>query len=1093
MLFGLLMAALNTEPAHAAIIGKDDFDSPYIANNRIIQLPINTQSTTWDIVNRNTLMSPNMMDVSVMGSSNIAKNSSDSLGFIDSRKTDKFFGMHRSGSTRKLIYTFNVSNHVNLSFKMDWATSGDVTDKDVKVTASLDGASPVTILRIGSSINSWSETFENNTTYIRNRRAEVTVNGQPVNFLTDNFQTYSTNITGIGSTLTVEVVMNSTVAFGGFGLDNLELNGSIPTDYTAWANAYGLSGVTATRTSDLDGDGYDNMLEYVLGLNPGGTEAAGADRFTVSNNVALLTIPQAARQDVFYQILRCSDDEPGSLYPDWEIFASRWGTTSPWVCDYQINDPSTGTRKLSFTVPSEYSNDKFRLVVMDPGVYPEFQWDVIEPWTFPRLPTGQDAHYTQEDVDFVAGLDITCNNLATLPDVEGAPTWNELERVLLVNPNQKYLSYLNGTITYPDSAGYLNLNNMDESLWALEVDGSNPLQYAYSTTGVTRTYIDYRKQSAMDRQCDIAAALKDLENDGVFIDAIPKIGTAMAYIKKIPDQMNFLDSYYQFLSFIRSEYADGIRVANTRPSQEHSSYLDGISSDRYTKLEAVLNDYFNGLYLELWYSTDKRKMSSTIDWVINRWSRHGKLLLITADNADPSDPANVMELATTMIMLGRNSFVRFTGGVENLNYAFGGWKNPTYLEFLKDKRLGAPLSDAVKTGDFVYTRTFEHAKVDLDLNKASCRIEWYDQNGNLDDVWEKLPPIDPLATSIGYDDFGSDLYGMTRNIYGQQDVDDITWGIVKRSSLKCQHLLDTSEFDATGGPGDGVDKLGFVKSTKIDPFFGMYRAGLPFRENQRTLIYTCDITGYSKLALQMDWAKAGDTNDPLIRVVATIDDGPEELIFNMESVNRDQPKDVMENETSTLYGRGVYGTSNGVRTSFVTNDFNTFAARIAGKGRQLKLAITTDYTTGFRAFGLDNVELFGLWDPYVASDAENFYETSSPGVQIANHSWGGSIGIIQNEYWVRFNGMNFAEGASACTVRAATPNNACSVELRLDSPSGILVGTVSIGNTGGWDSYSDFTATVTGATGSHDLYLVFKGGSGYLMNVDQFTFIPVSQ
>jgi hypothetical protein len=89
--------------------------------------------------------------------------------------------------------------------------------------------------------------------------------------------------------------------------------------------------------------------------------------------------------------------------------------------------------------------------------------------------------------------------------------------------------------------------------------------------------------------------------------------------------------------------------------------------------------------------------------------------------------------------------------------------------------------------------------------------------------------------------------------------------------------------------------------------------------------------------------------------------------------------------------------------------------------------------------------------------------------------------------------MNFAEGASACTVRAATPNNACSVELRLDSPSGILVGTVSIGNTGGWDTYSDFTATVTGATGSHDLYLVFKGGSGYLMNVDQFTFIPVSQ
>ena len=662
-----------------------------------------------------------------------------------------------------------------------------------------------------------------------------------------------------------------------------------------------------------------------------------------------------------------------------------------------------------------------------------------------------------------------------------------------VNPNQKYLYYLNGAITYPDSSGYLNLNNMEEPAWALEVDNTNPLQYAYSVTNVTRTYIDYRKPDAMDRQRDIAVALKGLGGDGVFIDALPKVNTAMSFIADPADKLDYLDSYYKFLSFLRSLHADGIRVVNTRPGQEGSELLNAISSDRYTKLESVLNDHFNGLYLELWYSTDKRKMASTIDWVINRWSRHGKLLLITADNADPSNPDNVMQLATTMIMLGKNSFVRFTGGVPSLNYASGGWKNPTYLEFLKDKRLGAPLSDAVKTGNFAYARTFEHAKVHLDLDKGSCRIEWYDQNGDVDEVWEKVSAVDPLAGRIAYDDFGDSLYGMTRSIYGQQNVDEITWGIVKRSSLKSQHLLDTSEFGANGGLGDGVDKLGFVKSTKIDPFFGMYRAGLPFRENQRTLTYTCDITGYSKLALQMDWAKAGDTNDPLIKVVATIDDGQGELIFNMESVNSDQPKDVMENETSTLYNRGVYGIANGVRTSFVTNDFNTFAARIAGKGRQLKLSITTDYTTGFRAFGLDNIEIFGLWDPYVMSEAEHFHETSSPGVQVVSHSGGGLIGYIGNDYWVRFDGVNFADGANACTVRAATPRSGCYVELRLGSPSGKLVGTVPIQNTGGWDTYGDFTAAVDGATGSHHLYLVFKGGSGDLMNVDNFIFRPISQ
>lgn len=44
-------------------------------------------------------------------------------------------------------------------------------------------------------------------------------------------------------------------------------------------------------------------------------------------------------------------------------------------------------------------------------------------------------------------------------------------------------------------------------------------------------------------------------------------------------------------------------------------------------------------------------------------------------------------------------------------------------------------------------------------------------------------------------------------------------------------------------------------------------------------------------------------------------------------------------------------------------------------------------------------------------------------------------------------------------------------------------------NTGGWDNYTELSATVTAPDdGTHDLYLVVTGGSGALLDVDSYTF-----
>ena len=62
------------------------------------------------------------------------------------------------------------------------------------------------------------------------------------------------------------------------------------------------------------------------------------------------------------------------------------------------------------------------------------------------------------------------------------------------------------------------------------------------------------------------------------------------------------------------------------------------------------------------------------------------------------------------------------------------------------------------------------------------------------------------------------------------------------------------------------------------------------------------------------------------------------------------------------------------------------------------------------------------------------------------------------------------------------------IELRLDSATGTLAGTCTVAGTGGWQSWTSVTCPVSGATGTHDLYFRFTGGSGYLMNMNSWQF-----
>ncbi|MDR9855176.1 glycoside hydrolase family 43 protein [Paenibacillus sp. VCA1] len=84
-----------------------------------------------------------------------------------------------------------------------------------------------------------------------------------------------------------------------------------------------------------------------------------------------------------------------------------------------------------------------------------------------------------------------------------------------------------------------------------------------------------------------------------------------------------------------------------------------------------------------------------------------------------------------------------------------------------------------------------------------------------------------------------------------------------------------------------------------------------------------------------------------------------------------------------------------------------------------------------------------------------------------------ALADIHHGDWTAVSGVDFGAGASAFAASVLCTNDGGVIELRLDSPDGLRIGSLQVPSTGG--QWSEMTTPVSGAEGVHDLYLVFKG------------------
>jgi len=128
-------------------------------------------------------------------------------------------------------------------------------------------------------------------------------------------------------------------------------------------------------------------------------------------------------------------------------------------------------------------------------------------------------------------------------------------------------------------------------------------------------------------------------------------------------------------------------------------------------------------------------------------------------------------------------------------------------------------------------------------------------------------------------------------------------------------------------------------------------------------------------------------------------------------------------------------------------------------------------------------------NPFVQTEAETIAWSTGLKTEVCSEG-GMDVTSINNGDYIKVKSVDFGTGAVSFDARVASASSGGSIELRLDSATGTLVGTCAVSGTGGAQTWATKSCTVSGATGLHDLFLKFTGGSGDLFNFNWWKFTP---
>jgi len=131
-------------------------------------------------------------------------------------------------------------------------------------------------------------------------------------------------------------------------------------------------------------------------------------------------------------------------------------------------------------------------------------------------------------------------------------------------------------------------------------------------------------------------------------------------------------------------------------------------------------------------------------------------------------------------------------------------------------------------------------------------------------------------------------------------------------------------------------------------------------------------------------------------------------------------------------------------------------------------------------------------DAFATIEAEDY--DSQSGTQVVSTDGGGKkLGSIADGDYAVYDDVDFGDDSPNTFVATASSGSDSGVsgliQVRLDSATADPVASVSVANTGGWQTYKKIPGQLDGTTGTHDVYLTFtSGSSSEFVDLDSFTF-----
>ena len=127
-------------------------------------------------------------------------------------------------------------------------------------------------------------------------------------------------------------------------------------------------------------------------------------------------------------------------------------------------------------------------------------------------------------------------------------------------------------------------------------------------------------------------------------------------------------------------------------------------------------------------------------------------------------------------------------------------------------------------------------------------------------------------------------------------------------------------------------------------------------------------------------------------------------------------------------------------------------------------------------------------NPYLQTEAETIAWESGVTTEACSDTGGGmDVTSIGSGDYIKVKNVDFGSGATSFTARVAASAAGGTIQIRLGSQTGTLVGTCNVSATGGTQTWANTTCTISGASGVNDLFFVFGGSSTFNFNNWQFT------